>query len=190
DYDVNTGRYIQADPIGLAGDDNPYAYARGNPLRYADPLGLKCNSRGCWLTPQEKALAASGDYEAYYSEACAGGDIYACRAREVATNKGWQAHFTNWNLKMALGKAHADGSGCEAAMVAIRRALAMAHAGLLSEGTEGRPVVLTARQISVFHNVIFKLYGADRKYVPVFGGDFPMSNDLFQWCTLPSCRPW
>ncbi len=29
DYDVNTGRYIQADPIGLAGDDNPYAYAGG-----------------------------------------------------------------------------------------------------------------------------------------------------------------
>ena len=40
DYDVNTGRYIQADPIGLAGDDNPYAYAGGNPLRYMDPKGL------------------------------------------------------------------------------------------------------------------------------------------------------
>ena len=39
DYDVNTGRYIQADPIGLAGDDNPYAYAGGNPLRYMDPSG-------------------------------------------------------------------------------------------------------------------------------------------------------
>ena len=39
DYDVNTGRYIQADPIGLAGDDNPYAYAGGNPLRYLDPSG-------------------------------------------------------------------------------------------------------------------------------------------------------
>ncbi|WP_290813395.1 RHS repeat-associated core domain-containing protein [Aquidulcibacter sp.] len=41
DYDVNTGRYIQADPIGLAGDDNPYAYAGGNPLRYVDPFGLE-----------------------------------------------------------------------------------------------------------------------------------------------------
>ncbi len=39
DYDVNTGRYIQADPIGLAGDENPYAYAGGNPLRYVDPSG-------------------------------------------------------------------------------------------------------------------------------------------------------
>jgi RHS repeat-associated protein len=44
DYDVNTGRYIQADPIGLAGDDNPYAYARGNPLRYVDPTGEAADS--------------------------------------------------------------------------------------------------------------------------------------------------
>ena len=40
DYDPTTGRYIQADPIGLAGDPNPYAYAMNNPLRYADPEGL------------------------------------------------------------------------------------------------------------------------------------------------------
>jgi hypothetical protein len=38
-YDPTTGRYIQADPIGLAGDPNPYAYALGNPLRYTDPSG-------------------------------------------------------------------------------------------------------------------------------------------------------
>ncbi|MEQ1548341.1 MAG: RHS repeat-associated core domain-containing protein, partial [Chakrabartia sp.] len=40
DYDPTTGRYIQADPIGLAGDINPYGYALGNPLRYSDPMGL------------------------------------------------------------------------------------------------------------------------------------------------------
>ena len=39
DYDPTTGRYIQADPIGLNGDPNPYAYARGNALRYMDPSG-------------------------------------------------------------------------------------------------------------------------------------------------------
>jgi RHS repeat-associated protein len=40
DYDANTGRYIQADPIGLAGGANPYLYANANPLRYSDPNGL------------------------------------------------------------------------------------------------------------------------------------------------------
>ena len=41
DYDPTTGRYIQADPIGLEGDVNPYGYATGNPLSNIDPDGLK-----------------------------------------------------------------------------------------------------------------------------------------------------
>jgi RHS repeat-associated protein len=43
DCDPTTGRYIQADPIGLEGDANPYAYALGNPLRYTDPSGEWAN---------------------------------------------------------------------------------------------------------------------------------------------------
>ncbi len=39
-YSPNLGRYMSADPIGLAGGMNLFGYARQNPLSYIDPLGL------------------------------------------------------------------------------------------------------------------------------------------------------
>jgi len=40
DYDPSLGRYIEADPIGLNGGQNPYAYVDGDVYDFADNTGL------------------------------------------------------------------------------------------------------------------------------------------------------
>jgi RHS repeat-associated protein len=47
-YDPAVGRYLQADPLGLAAGLNMYAYAENDPLQNTDPLGLKVENDDGW----------------------------------------------------------------------------------------------------------------------------------------------
>jgi len=40
DYDPQTGRYVESDPIGLSGGVNTFGYVKANPINYLDSKGL------------------------------------------------------------------------------------------------------------------------------------------------------
>ncbi|MDC0747906.1 DUF6531 domain-containing protein [Polyangium mundeleinium] len=52
-YDAFTGNYTRRDPLGLAGNTNPYGYP-ANPWAYSDPLGLETLD---WMAFMERADA-------------------------------------------------------------------------------------------------------------------------------------
>lgn len=49
DYDPQTGRYIESDPVGLAAGVNTYTYVGGSPVLFVDPSGLTRAQVDCML---------------------------------------------------------------------------------------------------------------------------------------------
>ena len=47
-YQPNLGRFVQRDPIGIAGGLNVYQYCHANPLVAVDPSGLRMATSGPW----------------------------------------------------------------------------------------------------------------------------------------------
>jgi RHS repeat-associated protein len=65
-YDPQTGRFMNQDPIGLAGGLNLYRYAKNNSLRYVDPSGNGCAELGA-ISLFVLTLTAVDEYVIYES---------------------------------------------------------------------------------------------------------------------------
>jgi RHS repeat-associated protein len=65
DYDPRLGRYIESDPIGLAGGINTYAYGSNDPLGHIDALGTQGAASGA----ADGEIGVGTDYSGY----CSGG---------------------------------------------------------------------------------------------------------------------
>ncbi|MEN8250695.1 MAG: RHS repeat-associated core domain-containing protein, partial [Bacteroidota bacterium] len=84
-YDPSTGRYITADPIGLAGGLNLYLYAGGNPVNAIDPEGLKSAGYGGW------EVQFIGGYGQAYVTCCDGSTLRKHKYRKVCLGAGFIA---------------------------------------------------------------------------------------------------
>ncbi|MCU1752682.1 RHS repeat-associated core domain-containing protein [Pseudomonas sp. 6D_7.1_Bac1] len=101
DYDPETGRYVQSDPIGLSGGLNTYAYVEGNPLKYVDPTG-----QSALLIPGAEAGAAAGTFVCPGVGTVVGGVIGA----GVGAGLGWYLGDRLFNESTDEGRAdHAAG---------------------------------------------------------------------------------
>ncbi len=93
-YKSASGRYTQADPIGLNGGMNLYRYAGDDPVAYADPLGL--------VTWTQNAPVYHGAKWDDVSHACGDWTAHGCTAPFVSSKCVCGCDAGSYRAKVSL----------------------------------------------------------------------------------------
>ena len=99
-YEYGTGRYTRVDPLGLEGGPHTYTYAAGQPLLFADPVGLEVFQVCC------RPLSPTSFWRAFniYSATQGGTQGQHCFVRKAKAPKG--STVRTWSLvRSSSGKA-------------------------------------------------------------------------------------
>jgi len=148
-YDAELGRFLSADPSGLAGGPNLYAYCLGNPLAYVDPLGLCGESirARTWQDDVNAVFAYTGWVGKNIAEMAVSPFVSTYQASDNFWSDPTPANAVNYALATGLGlmsvvvpEANVETRMTESVVAnAAERAAAKSESGLVnladSEGT-------------------------------------------------------
>lgn len=113
-YDSSTGRYTRADPVGLVGGQNHYAYANSSPTVFVDPDGR------IWFVPLAAGLVGGGINLGF---------TYLANGGNITLSQGTAA-FASGALSGAVGAFAAPVAGSLVPVGAIRVGLAVGLNGV------------------------------------------------------------
>lgn len=111
EYDPRIGRFVQADPVGLSGGPNVFAYSNSSPTKFVDPKGLTAGEfDSCFNTCMEGQFAAIGasydNFRMTFGAVLGLATVLASPSTLFAPNSAWA---TSVGLGTAIGGAAAGG---------------------------------------------------------------------------------